>query len=201
MNIGARVKMARKRAQLSQDALARRAGMSVSAVAQIEQGGRNDPHYSTLVKLADAFGVSISELVGESAPLVEAPPEIPSAEAGASEYLARVDAMIAGWEAEAEAKISHLEDDPGRFHDWRQQVITIGRLHIMGAVSALEAATDSRLEAAARASGILARWSDLWETLRRGQEEISRRSGALSEEDIARFYEDYDRAQRIGAGR
>lgn len=56
--IGARIKAARKRAQLSQEALARRAGMSTNGVARIEQGGITDPHYSTLRKLAAVLGVS-----------------------------------------------------------------------------------------------------------------------------------------------
>jgi len=67
VDIGKRVKTARNDAQLSQDALARRAGMSVSAVAQIEQGGRTDPHYSTLTKLADALNMSVGELLEEPA--------------------------------------------------------------------------------------------------------------------------------------
>ncbi len=63
MDIGRRVRTARKGAELSQDGLARLAGMSVSAVAQIEQGGRTDPHYSTLEKLAGALNMSVAELV------------------------------------------------------------------------------------------------------------------------------------------
>jgi transcriptional regulator with XRE-family HTH domain len=73
VDIGRRVKTARKSAQLSQDGLARLAGMSVSAVAQIEQGGRTDPHYSTLEKLAGALDISVGELVGDPVPLGEAP--------------------------------------------------------------------------------------------------------------------------------
>jgi transcriptional regulator with XRE-family HTH domain len=41
--------------------------MSVSAVAQIEQGGRTDPHYSTLEKLAGALNMSVGELLEEPA--------------------------------------------------------------------------------------------------------------------------------------
>ncbi len=67
MDIGKRVRAARKRAQLSQDGLAREAKMSVSAVAQIEQGGRTDPHYSTLEKLAEALNMSVGELLEEPA--------------------------------------------------------------------------------------------------------------------------------------
>jgi transcriptional regulator with XRE-family HTH domain len=57
MSFGRRVKEARKRAELSQEALARRAGMSLPGVAKIEQGGVTDPHYSTLQKLAEALDV------------------------------------------------------------------------------------------------------------------------------------------------
>ncbi len=67
MDIGRRIRTARKHAQLSQDGLARLAGMSVSAVAQIEQGGRTDPHYSTLEKLAGALNMSVGELLEEPA--------------------------------------------------------------------------------------------------------------------------------------
>ncbi len=67
MDIGAQVKLARKQAQLSQEALARRAGMSLSAVRQIEQGGRTDPHYSTVSKIAAGLDMQVSELLEEPA--------------------------------------------------------------------------------------------------------------------------------------
>ncbi len=67
MDIGRRIRAARKHAQLSQDGLARLAGMSVGAVAQLEQGGRTDPHYSTLEKLAGALNMSVGALLEESA--------------------------------------------------------------------------------------------------------------------------------------
>ena len=67
MDIGARVKSKRKRAQLSQEALARRAGLSLNAIAQLEQGGRTDPHYSTLNKIANGLGISVSEILEEPA--------------------------------------------------------------------------------------------------------------------------------------
>ncbi len=63
VDIGRRIRTTRKHAQLSQDGLARLAGMSVGAVAQLEQGGRTDPHYSTLNKLAEALKMSVGELV------------------------------------------------------------------------------------------------------------------------------------------
>lgn len=116
MNIGKRVQVARKRAQLSQDALARRASMSVSAVAQIEQGGRTDPHYSTLKKIAEALNISISELIGESVPLVETSPSgSPSPEDEGEvvqlirEELARLDQVSERLEDAALAPIFNIE--------------------------------------------------------------------------------------------
>ncbi len=66
MDIGSRIKEARKQAQLSQDGLARKAHVSLGAITQIEQGQRTDPHYSTLHKIANALDVSVSELLQEA---------------------------------------------------------------------------------------------------------------------------------------
>ena len=63
MDIAGRVRTARRRAQLSQEGLARLAGTSVGAVRMIEQRERTDPHYSTLEKLAGALEMSVAELV------------------------------------------------------------------------------------------------------------------------------------------
>lgn len=58
-------RLARMRADtgLSQSALARRVGVSQSAVSQMEAGDRS-PSYGMLVQLADALGVSVAYLVG-----------------------------------------------------------------------------------------------------------------------------------------
>jgi transcriptional regulator with XRE-family HTH domain len=58
MDIGARIRAARKEAGLSQEELARRADMSLNGMASIERGGITDPHYSTLSKIAKGLGVS-----------------------------------------------------------------------------------------------------------------------------------------------
>jgi len=42
--------------------------MSLRAFRSLERGEALDPHYSTLQGIADALSVSVSELVGESAP-------------------------------------------------------------------------------------------------------------------------------------
>ena len=73
MDIGKRVRTARKSAGLSQEALARQAEMSLRALNSLERGESSDPHYSTLVGIADALDMSIGELLGEPVPLAEAP--------------------------------------------------------------------------------------------------------------------------------
>jgi transcriptional regulator with XRE-family HTH domain len=66
MNIGKRVAAARNMAGLSQEALARRADVSVSSIRHIEQGGRPDPQLSSLTKIArDGLGIMVGELLGE----------------------------------------------------------------------------------------------------------------------------------------
>jgi transcriptional regulator with XRE-family HTH domain len=60
-----RVKQLRETAGLSQQALATRAGLSISAVFQIEQGSKNDPRVSTVKALADALGVAVDDLLTE----------------------------------------------------------------------------------------------------------------------------------------
>ncbi len=67
MYIGSRIKTARKVARISQEELARRAGMSLKGVGDIERGDIEDPHYSSLSKIADALGMSVGELLGEPA--------------------------------------------------------------------------------------------------------------------------------------
>jgi transcriptional regulator with XRE-family HTH domain len=85
MQVGEHVRAARKRAGLSQEALARRADMSLSAITTIELGTRADPHYSSLSKIAGALGLSVGELVGETTPLASAPSASPSPDAGAGQ--------------------------------------------------------------------------------------------------------------------
>ena len=85
MEIGEHVRAARKRAGLSQEALARRADMSLSAITTIELGTRADPHYSSLRKIASALGVSVGELAGETTPgkaQAPSPPDAAATEAG-----------------------------------------------------------------------------------------------------------------------
>jgi transcriptional regulator with XRE-family HTH domain len=62
MPIKDRVRQLRKAAGLTQQTLAVKAGLSMSAVVQIESGRIPDPRVSTLKALAVALGVSLDEL-------------------------------------------------------------------------------------------------------------------------------------------
>jgi transcriptional regulator with XRE-family HTH domain len=57
---GARLKELRRRAGITQQALAQSAGLSVSTVARLEQGGRPAPE--TVALLARALGVPVGSL-------------------------------------------------------------------------------------------------------------------------------------------
>jgi transcriptional regulator with XRE-family HTH domain len=63
--IGARLQALRRAAGLSQQALAMRAGISMSVVFQIEQGKKKDPRLSTVAALAEGLGIPIGELATE----------------------------------------------------------------------------------------------------------------------------------------
>jgi len=55
----------RKDLGLSQEALARGAGVSLNLINKIERGVVVDPHYSTLAGIADALQTSVANLTGE----------------------------------------------------------------------------------------------------------------------------------------
>jgi transcriptional regulator with XRE-family HTH domain len=64
MTFAKRLKAARRKAGLTQQKLAQRIGMSLSAVAKAERGA-GDVGLSTAVKMAAAVGVGIGELAGK----------------------------------------------------------------------------------------------------------------------------------------
>lgn len=80
MNLAERIRTARKERQLSQEALAHRAGLSLRAFRSLERGEAVDPHYSTLSGIATALDMSVAELVGE--PEFAGKGEAPAEEAG-----------------------------------------------------------------------------------------------------------------------
>ena len=59
-----RVKEFRNQKGWSQQKLAEKTGLSFNTITKIEQGVGNSPTLKTLLKLADAFGVTLDELVG-----------------------------------------------------------------------------------------------------------------------------------------
>ena len=59
-----RIKQLRKKAGLSQQKLAEKSGLSYTVITKIEQGVAKRPSIQTMVKLADAFGISLDKLIG-----------------------------------------------------------------------------------------------------------------------------------------
>jgi len=72
VNIGDRIRTARKAVGLSQEEVARRAGLSLKGMGEIERGDIEDPHISSLMKIARALSVPVEELLEEPVPLAEA---------------------------------------------------------------------------------------------------------------------------------
>ncbi len=64
--VAKRLKKLRKERNWTQQKLAEKAGLSFNAITKIEQGAAKHPTLKTLLKLADAFGVSLDVLVGRS---------------------------------------------------------------------------------------------------------------------------------------
>jgi transcriptional regulator with XRE-family HTH domain len=62
--IASRLKDLRKIKGWSQQKLAEKTDLSFNAITKIEQGLAKHPTLKTLIKLADAFEISIDELVG-----------------------------------------------------------------------------------------------------------------------------------------
>lgn len=59
-----RVKEFRNQKGWSQQKLAEKTALSFNTITKIEQGVGDSPTLKTLLKLADAFGVSLDQLVG-----------------------------------------------------------------------------------------------------------------------------------------
>ena len=59
-----RLKQLRKEHDWTQQKLAEKAGLSFNAITKIEQGVAEHPTLKTLLKLANAFGIGLDELVG-----------------------------------------------------------------------------------------------------------------------------------------
>jgi len=59
-----RIKSYRKKCKWSQQKLAEKAGLSYNTITKIEQGAAKEPTIQTMIKIADAFGITLDELVG-----------------------------------------------------------------------------------------------------------------------------------------
>jgi len=62
--IARRLKELRKKSGWSQQKLAEKAGVSYNTITKIEQGAATMPTIQTMIKIADAFDISLDELVG-----------------------------------------------------------------------------------------------------------------------------------------
>lgn len=62
-NIADNIRKARKKAGLSQDKLAREAGVAYNTVVKIESGENKNPTIETLRSIAKALDVSVDELI------------------------------------------------------------------------------------------------------------------------------------------
>ncbi len=57
------IKKLRKQHKLSQEDLARKAGITYSTLIKIESGANKNPTIATIKKITDAFNVKIDEIV------------------------------------------------------------------------------------------------------------------------------------------
>lgn len=64
MKISENIKRLRKQNKLTLRDLAKKSGLTFGAIGNLERGLIEDPHISTVIKLAKAFDISIDELVG-----------------------------------------------------------------------------------------------------------------------------------------
>ena len=60
--IGKKIKKYRKKLDISQDTLSKKAGLAFHTIAKIETGATPNPTIDTVKKIADALGVSLDEL-------------------------------------------------------------------------------------------------------------------------------------------
>ena len=75
--VGTHIRQARLRYGMSQAELARRIGISKTAMNDLEQGKTRDPHLSYIVAIADELRLSIDTLIGRKED-VDAAPQPPA---------------------------------------------------------------------------------------------------------------------------
>lgn len=64
INLSKKIKEFRAKQKMSQDQLAKKANIPFSTLVKIEAGYTPNPSVKTLVKIADAFNISVDELLG-----------------------------------------------------------------------------------------------------------------------------------------
>jgi len=64
VNLSKRIKELRNKSKISQDKLSKKADIPFSTLVKIEAGYTPNPSMETLIKIADAFGVGLDELLG-----------------------------------------------------------------------------------------------------------------------------------------
>lgn len=64
VSLGKKIKELRAELKISQDQLAKKANVPFSTLVKIEAGYTPNPSMETLIKIADAFNISIDELIG-----------------------------------------------------------------------------------------------------------------------------------------
>jgi|SRR5215217_1552645 transcriptional regulator with XRE-family HTH domain len=74
-DLSTNIRTARKARGLSQEAVARRADISLNLMGRIELGSVRNPHYTTIHGIARALGMTVDELVEGSPGKASAPPD------------------------------------------------------------------------------------------------------------------------------
>jgi transcriptional regulator with XRE-family HTH domain len=65
LTLAQKIRAIRKALGISQEEVARRSGLGFTAISRIERGVATDPHYSTLVAIAQGLGVPLAMLVDD----------------------------------------------------------------------------------------------------------------------------------------
>jgi transcriptional regulator with XRE-family HTH domain len=73
VEVGERIRELRKVEGISQERLARRADISLNVLNRIETGAVTNPHWTTILSVADALGISVADLVEGDRPKDQAP--------------------------------------------------------------------------------------------------------------------------------
>lgn len=63
LNLAEKIKKWRKKQEISQDQLARKADMPLTTLAKIEAGIIKKPSIQSMIKIANAFNITLDELI------------------------------------------------------------------------------------------------------------------------------------------